>query len=133
MSSEQLAIGTGPDSDDEVSLPYCSADGEGSDNGGSCGSDANCFSTISLEGPDDAHEEGLAGFEAVEGMEQGFGGSPEGLELGPGGQIAEDDVVDPADNPKSPKGWSIAHNRLNDGSVVFLLFDIEIGGEFAGP
>ncbi len=33
---------------------------------------------------------------------------------------------------KPPKGRSIAHNRLNDGSVVFLLFDIEIGGEFAG-
>ncbi len=131
MSSKQLAIGTGLDSDDEVSLPSCSADGEGSDNRGSCGSDANCFSTISLEGPDDAHEEGPAGFEAVEGMELGFGGSPEGLELGPD-QTAEDDVVDPADNPKPPKGQSIAHNRLNDGSVLFLLFDIEIGGEFGG-
>ncbi len=42
--------GIGPDSDDEVSIPSCSSDGEGSDNGGS-GSDADCFSTISLEVP----------------------------------------------------------------------------------
>ena len=48
--------------------------------------------------------------------------------------IAEDDVVDPdpADRPKPPKGWYIAHNRLSDGSAVFLLFDIEIGHKFVG-
>ena len=73
---------TGPDLDNKVSLRSCSADGEGSDNGGSCGSDTNCFSTICLEGHDDACEEGPPRFEAVEGMELEFGGSPEGLELG---------------------------------------------------
>jgi hypothetical protein len=31
-----------------------------------------------------------------------------------------------------PKGGSIAHNILTDGSAVFLLLDIEIGGEYAG-
>ena len=126
--------GIGPDSNDEVSILSCSADGEGSDDGGS-GSDADCFSTISLEGPNDAGEaskdSGPAGFVAVEGIELGFGGSSEGLELGLG-QIAECDDVDAADCPKLPKGRSIAHNVLTDGSAVFLSFDIEIGGEYAG-
>ena len=67
----------------------------------------------------------------MEGMELGRGGSSEGLELGLG-RIAEDDVVDPANRPKPPKGRSIVHNRLNDGSAVFLSVDIEIGGVFAG-
>ncbi len=76
----------------------------------------------------------------MEGMKQGFGGSPEGLELG-SGQISEgtpDDEsldvndVDLANCPKPPKGRSIAHNILTDGSAVFLLLDIEIGGEYAG-
>ena len=131
-SSDPLVIGTGPDLDDEVSLPFCSTDGEGSDDGGSCRNDMDCFSTITLEGPNDAREEGPAGFEAVEGMELGCGGSSEGLELVGLGQIVEDDVVNPANCPKPPKGRSIVHNRFNDGSAVFLLFDIEIGGEFAG-
>jgi hypothetical protein len=53
-------------------------------------SDSDCFSTISLEGPNDTHEVSEpTGFEDVEGMELGFGGSPEGLELGGLGQIAE--------------------------------------------
>jgi hypothetical protein len=126
--------GIGPDSDDEVSIPSCSTDGEESDNGGS-GSDADCFSTISLEGPNYAGEaskdSGPAGFEAVEGIELGFGGSSEGLELGLG-QIAECDVVDAAVLPKPPKGRSIVHNVLTDGSAVFLCFDIEIGGKYVG-
>ncbi len=40
--------------------------------------------------------------------------------------------MDPADHPKSPKGRSIAHNILTDGSAVFLMLDIEVGGEYAG-
>jgi hypothetical protein len=88
--------GIGPDSDDKVTTPSCSTIGEGSDNGGSR-SNADCFSTISLEGPNDAGEaskdSGPAEFEAVEGIELGFGGSSEGLELGLG-QIAEYDDVD---------------------------------------
>jgi len=37
--------------------------------------------------------------------------------------IAEDDVVDPdpADHPKPPKGWYIAHNRLSDRSAVYFF------------
>jgi hypothetical protein len=112
----------------------CCADGEGSDNGGS-GSDADCFLTISLEGPNDAGEaskdSGPAGFEAVGEIELGFGGSSEGLELRLG-QIAECDDVDAADSPKPLNGRSIAHNVLTDGSAVFLSFDIEIGGEYVG-
>ncbi len=104
--------GIGPDSDDEVTIPSCSADGEESDNEGS-GSDADCFSTISLESPNDAGEaskdSGPAGFKAVEGIELGFGGFSESLEPGLG-QIAEHDDVDAADLPKPPKGRSIAHN-----------------------
>jgi hypothetical protein len=79
--------GIGPDLDDEVSIPSCSTDGEESDNGGS-ESDADYFTTISLVGPNDAGEaskdSGPAGFEAVEGIELGFGGSSEGLEPGLG-------------------------------------------------
>ncbi len=41
------------------------------------------------------------------------------------------DDVDPADRPKPPKGGSIVQNKLTDGSAVFLLLDIEIGGEYA--
>ena len=74
MSSKPLVIGTGPDLFDEVSFPSCSTDGEESDYGGSCESDADCFSTISLEGHNDVREERPAGFEAVEGMELGCGG-----------------------------------------------------------
>jgi hypothetical protein len=57
------------------------------------------------------------------------------------GQIAEGtpddecfdvDAVDPANCPKPPKGRSIAHSILTDGSAVFLSLDIEIGGEYAG-
>ncbi len=48
------------------------------------------------------------------------------------GQIAECNDVDATDCPKPPKGRSIVHNVLTDGSAVFLSFDIEIGGEFAG-
>ncbi len=98
--------GIGPVSDDKVSIPSCSEDGEGSDNGGS-GSDSDCFSTISLEGPNDAGEaskdSGPAGFEAVEGIELGFGGSSEGLDLGLG-RISECDDVDATGHPKPPKG-----------------------------
>ncbi len=46
----------------------------------------------------------------MEGMELGFGGCPEGLELGLGRSV-EDDVVDPVDRPKPPKGQSIAYNK----------------------
>jgi hypothetical protein len=67
----------------------------------------------------------------VEGIDLVFGGSSGGLELGLG-QIAECDDVDAADLPKPPKGRSIAHNVLTDGSAVFLSFDIEIGVEYAG-
>ncbi len=67
----------------------------------------------------------------MDGIELGFGVSSEGLELGLG-QIAECDDVDAADCPKPPKGRSIAHNVLTDGSAVFLFFDIEISGEYAG-
>jgi hypothetical protein len=49
--------GIGPDLDDEVSIVSYSADGEGSDDGRS-GSDADCFSTISLEGPNDRGSSG---------------------------------------------------------------------------
>jgi hypothetical protein len=42
------------------------------------------------------------------------------------------DAVDPANCPKPLKGRSIAHNILTDGSAIFLLLDIEIGGEYAG-
>ena len=51
-------IGIGPDLDHGVSFQLCSKDDEGtagSDKRGS-DSDANCFSTISLEDPDDARE-----------------------------------------------------------------------------
>ena len=87
-----------------------------SDNGSD--SEADCFSTISLE--DDA----------VQGKEE------EGLEMeinGTLGVVAEgspDDVnddVDAADIVKPPKGRSIAHSAFSDGSA-----DIEIGGEHAG-
>jgi hypothetical protein len=126
--------GIGPDLDYEVSIASYSADGEGSDDGGS-GSDTDCFSTISLEGPNDAGKASMdsrpAGFKAVEGIELGFGGSSEDLELGLG-QTAECDDVDATDCPKPPKGRSIAHNVLTDGSAVILSFDIEIGGEYAG-
>ncbi len=126
--------GNGPDSNDEVPLSSCSADGEGSEDGGS-GSNADCFSTTSLESPNDAgdatEDSRPAGVEAVEGIELGFGGSSEGLELGLG-QIAECDDVDAADHPKPPKGRSTAHNALTDGSAVYLSFDIEIGGEYVG-
>ncbi len=67
----------------------------------------------------------------MEGIELGFGGSSEGLELGLG-QTAECDDMDATDHPKPPKGRSIAHNVLTDGSAVFLSFGIEIGGEYAG-
>ncbi len=40
--------------------------------------------------------------------------------------------MDPAGRPKPPKGRSIAHNIITDGSAVFLLLGIEIGGEYAG-
>ncbi len=106
-----------------MSLPSCSNDDEESDNGGS-DSDADCFSTISLEAREVS---GQTGFREVEGMELGFGGSAEGLELGLG-QIAEGtlddecldvDDVDATDQPKPPKGRSIAYNILIDGSAVF--------------
>jgi hypothetical protein len=120
--------GIGPDLDDKVLIASCSADGEGSDNRGS-GSDADCFSTISLEGPNDAGEaskdSGPAGFKAVEGIELGFGGSSEGLELGLG-QTAECDDVDATDRPKPLKGRSIAHNVLTDGSAVFYLLILKL-------
>jgi hypothetical protein len=89
MSSDLPTIGIGPDSDQEVSFHSCSEDDEGSEDGGS-DSDVDCFLTISLKDPDDACEvSGPTGFEDVEGMELGFGGSPEGLELGGLGQIAK--------------------------------------------
>ncbi len=120
--------GIGPDLDDEVSIPSCPANGERSDDGGS-GSDADCFSTISLEGLNDAGEaskdSGPTGFEAVEGIELGCGDSFEGLELWLG-QIAECDDVDAADCPKLPKGRSIAHNVLTDGSAVFYLLILKL-------
>ena len=113
ISSNWPAIGIGLDLDQEVSFHSCSEDDEGSDDRGS-DSDANCFSIISLKDPDDACEvSGPTGFKDVEGMELGCGGSPEGLELGWVGQIAEGtpddecfdvDAVDPADRPKPPKG-----------------------------
>ncbi len=40
--------------------------------------------------------------------------------------------LDPANHLKPPKGRSIAHSAFSDGSAVFLLLDIEIGGEHAG-
>jgi hypothetical protein len=67
----------------------------------------------------------------VERVELGFGGSSEGLELGLG-QTAECDDVDATDCTKPSKGRSIVHNVLTDGSAVFISFDIEIGGEYAG-
>jgi hypothetical protein len=67
----------------------CSEEDERSDDGGS-DSDANCFLTISLKGLNDTCEvSGPTGFKNVEGMELGFSGAPEGLELGELGQIAE--------------------------------------------
>jgi hypothetical protein len=112
MSSKQLIWVLGL-SDHKESLPSCSIYNEGSDDGGS-DSDAKCFSTISP---------GPAGFEDVEGMELGFGGSPESLELGLS-QIAEGtpdddcldvDDVDPANHPKSPKEGLLC--------TVYLLMD----------
>jgi hypothetical protein len=41
-------------------------------------------------------------------------------------------AADPANHPKPPKGRSIAHNSLTDGSAVFLSVDIKIGGDYAG-
>ncbi len=71
----------GPDLDNKVSLPSCSKDNEGSGNGGN-DSNAYCFSTLSLKGPNDAGEvSGPTDFEDVEGMKLGFGSSPKGLEL----------------------------------------------------
>ena len=93
MSSDQPAIGIGPNLDQEVLFHLfhsCSEDDDGSEEGGS-DSDANCFSTISLDNPDDTPEvSGPTRFEDVEGIELGFGGSPEaeGLELGGLGKIA---------------------------------------------
>ena len=82
MSSDPPTIGIGPDSDHEVSFHLCSEEDEGSDNGGS-DSDTSCFSTISLVDPYDSCEVSApTGFEDVDGMELGFDGSPEGLELG---------------------------------------------------
>jgi hypothetical protein len=54
----------------------------------------------------------------VEGIELGFGGSSEGLELGLS-QIAECDDVDAADRPKPLKGRSIVH--LMDQQYFHLL------------
>jgi hypothetical protein len=109
MSSDPPTIGIGLDSDHEVSFYSCSEDDEGSDNRRS-DSDADCFSTISLKDPDDTCEvSGPTGFKDLEGMELGFGGSPDGLELGGLGQISEGtpddecfdvDAADPADRPK---------------------------------
>jgi hypothetical protein len=136
MSSNQLVPGIGPASDDKALLPTCLEEDEESDNEGS-DSDIDCFTTISLDAPEVS---GPTGFKDVEGMELGFGGSPEGIELGLH-QIAEgtlDDEcldvgdVDPVKHPKPPKVRSIAHNILTDGSAVFLLMDIEVHGEYAG-
>ena len=44
-----------------------------------------------------------------------------------------DDAEDDEEAPiKPPKGRSIAHHHLRDGTVVYLSFDIEIGGIIAG-
>ncbi len=128
--NEHVMIGTtgSADSDDGVSQPSCSEEDEDRDNGSD--SEADCFSTISLE--DDAVHS-----EEEESLELGIDCSTEGVELRLG-EIEEgspDDVhvdLDPASHLKPPKGRSIAHSAFSDRSAVFLLLDIEIGGEHAG-
>jgi hypothetical protein len=96
MSSEGTTKGIGPDSykesaseDSNSSCLEDSRSDSSSDDGGDGGSvsDADCFSTISLEcstGPDESFvESGPAGFETVEGMELGLGGMEMGLEDSP--------------------------------------------------
>jgi hypothetical protein len=94
-----------------------------SDNG--TDSEADCFSTISLE--DDAVQG-----EEEEGLEMEINGTTlsEIVEDGSLDDVNED--VDPANHLKPPKERSIAHSAFSDGSAVFLLLDIEIGGEHAG-
>jgi hypothetical protein len=85
-------MGIGPDSDQEVSFHSCSEDDEGNEVGGKSDSDDDCFSTITLEDPDaDDAREVLwpTGIKDMEGVELGLGGSPEGLEMGGLGEIAE--------------------------------------------
>jgi hypothetical protein len=117
---EEHLMGTRSDSD--------AKEDEDSDNGSD--SEGDCFSTISIE--DDAVQG-----EEEESLELGIDGSTEGVELW-SGEIEEgssDDVhvkLDPANQLKPPKGRSIAHSAFLDQSAVFLLLDIEIGGEHAG-
>jgi hypothetical protein len=122
--NEHVMMGTtgSADSDDGVSQPSCSEEDEDSHNGND--SEADCFSTISLE--DDA----VHG-EAEEGLDLGI----EELRLGEIEEGSPDDVnedVAPTNHLKPPKERSIAHSAFSDRSAVFLSLDIEIGGEHAG-
>jgi len=104
------------DSDDDGD--DCSDNENGSD------SEADCFSTISLE--DDAVQG-----EEEEGLEMEINGTLS-VVLEEGSPDDVNDDVDAADIVKPPKGRSIAHSAFSDGSAVFLSLDIEIGGEHAG-
>jgi hypothetical protein len=114
---------TGCADDDDVSHTSHSKEGEDcSDNGSD--SEADCFSTISLE--DDAVQS-----EEEEGLEMEINGSRLGeIEEGSPDDVNEDVAL--ANHLKPPRGRSIAHSAFSDQSAVFLSLDIEIGGEHAG-
>jgi hypothetical protein len=98
---EHFEMGTtGSDSVDDVSHTSCSQECEDcSDNG--TDSEADCFSTISLE--DDAVQ-----CEEEEGLEMEINGTLDEIEDGSLDDVNED--VDPANHLKPPKERSIAHS-----------------------
>ena len=132
-------MSTGADFEDEASRASNSDDSEKSEV-----FSEDEYSTISMSGdpdsPDDDNE-GADPLETVACAQSRVGELPEGADLGVFIDSSHNadafegraDFSCPADNPRSiPKCRSIAHHSITDGNAVFLSFDIEIAGDFAG-
>ena len=132
-------------SDDDSSCSSQSCDSD-SDSGGSSGSDSD---SIIDSDDDDSNSEksehsalfGTTGWDSDESCAtDGDVDDQDNVQDDERSEQNEENLEHPVEEAeedeepliKPPKGRSIAHYHLRDGSVVYLSFDIEIGGIIAG-